>query len=41
MSYYKDLPDEQPMYIQYMGNGHHFKDKRPNLAASRRRPLGD
>ena len=19
------------MYIQYMGNGHHFKDKRPNL----------
>ena len=31
MSYYKDSPDEQPMYIQYMGNGHHFKDKRPNL----------
>jgi phenylpropionate dioxygenase-like ring-hydroxylating dioxygenase large terminal subunit len=32
MSYYKTQPDEQPMYIQYMGNGHHFKDKRPNLA---------
>ena len=31
MSYYKRDPDEQPMYIQYMGNGHHFKDKRPNL----------
>jgi phenylpropionate dioxygenase-like ring-hydroxylating dioxygenase large terminal subunit len=31
MSYYKTAPDEQPMYIQYMGNGHHFKDKRPNL----------
>lgn len=31
MSYYTSLPDEQPMYVQYMGNGHHFKDKRPNL----------
>jgi phenylpropionate dioxygenase-like ring-hydroxylating dioxygenase large terminal subunit len=31
MSYYKSKPDDQPMYIQYMGNGHHFKDKRPNL----------
>jgi phenylpropionate dioxygenase-like ring-hydroxylating dioxygenase large terminal subunit len=31
MSYYKKSPDEQPMYIQYMGNGHHFKDKRPAL----------
>ena len=31
MSYYRSAPDEQPMYIQYMGNGHHFKDKRPNL----------
>lgn len=31
MSYYRSKPDEQPMYIQYMGNGHHFKDKRPNL----------
>src|SRR5215204_1947408 len=25
MSYYKTAPDEQPMYMQYMGNGHHFK----------------
>jgi phenylpropionate dioxygenase-like ring-hydroxylating dioxygenase large terminal subunit len=33
MSYYKTAPDEQPMYMQYMGNGHHFKDKRPNLQA--------
>jgi hypothetical protein len=33
MSYYKTQPDELPMYIQYMGNGHHFKDKRPNLQA--------
>lgn len=31
MSYYKTKPDEQPMYVAYMGNGHHFKDKRPNL----------
>jgi phenylpropionate dioxygenase-like ring-hydroxylating dioxygenase large terminal subunit len=31
MSYYQTTPDEQPMYIQYMGNGHHFKDKRPNV----------
>jgi phenylpropionate dioxygenase-like ring-hydroxylating dioxygenase large terminal subunit len=37
MSYYKTAPDEQPMYIQYMGNGHHFKDKRPNL---QKRPGG-
>jgi phenylpropionate dioxygenase-like ring-hydroxylating dioxygenase large terminal subunit len=33
MSYYQKSPDEQPMFIQYMGNGHHFKDKRPNLQA--------
>src|SRR5919197_2644708 len=33
MSYYQSAPDELPMYIQYMGNGHHFKDKRPNLNA--------
>jgi phenylpropionate dioxygenase-like ring-hydroxylating dioxygenase large terminal subunit len=32
MSYYQRSPDEAPMYVQYMGNGHHFKDKRPNLA---------
>jgi phenylpropionate dioxygenase-like ring-hydroxylating dioxygenase large terminal subunit len=31
MSYYQSDPDMLPMYIQYMGNGHHFKDKRPNL----------
>jgi phenylpropionate dioxygenase-like ring-hydroxylating dioxygenase large terminal subunit len=37
MSYYQAAPDDQPMYIQYMGNGHHFKDKRPNLE---RRPGG-
>ncbi len=31
MSYYKGSPDTAPMYIAYMGNGHHFKDKRPNI----------
>ena len=31
MSYYKDKPDDAPMYVQYLGNGHHFKDKRPNI----------
>src|SRR5262249_44611159 len=31
MSFYKGSPDEAPMYVQYMGNGHHFKDKRPNI----------
>lgn len=32
MSYYQVAsPDDLPAYIQYMGNGHHFKDKRPNL----------
>lgn len=31
MSYYQTEPDELPIYIQYMGNGHHFKDKRPAL----------
>jgi phenylpropionate dioxygenase-like ring-hydroxylating dioxygenase large terminal subunit len=31
MAYYRDRPDDKPMYIRYMGNGHHFKDKRPNL----------
>src|SRR4029078_3977050 len=35
MSYYKHEPDKQPMYIQYMGNGHHFKDKRPALEKRR------
>ena len=31
MSFYKDKPDEAPMYVRYFGNGHHFKDKRPNV----------
>jgi phenylpropionate dioxygenase-like ring-hydroxylating dioxygenase large terminal subunit len=31
MAYYRESPDSAPMYVQYMGNGHHFKDKRPNL----------
>jgi phenylpropionate dioxygenase-like ring-hydroxylating dioxygenase large terminal subunit len=31
MSFYKDNPDGAPMYVRYFGNGHHFKDKRPNV----------
>jgi phenylpropionate dioxygenase-like ring-hydroxylating dioxygenase large terminal subunit len=31
MFYYQHEPDKLPMYIQYRGNGHHFKDKRPAL----------
>jgi phenylpropionate dioxygenase-like ring-hydroxylating dioxygenase large terminal subunit len=31
MSYYRGSPDKAPMYMAYMGNGHHFKDKRPNI----------
>jgi hypothetical protein len=31
MSYYKGSPDTKPMYMRYTGNGHHFKDKRPNV----------
>jgi len=31
MSFYKDKPDDAPMYVKYFGNGHHFKDKRPNI----------
>jgi phenylpropionate dioxygenase-like ring-hydroxylating dioxygenase large terminal subunit len=31
MSYYRGSPDSKPMYMAYMGNGHHFKDKRPNI----------
>lgn len=31
MSFYKDKPDDAPMYVQYLGNGHHYKDKRPNI----------
>ncbi|MDP2621862.1 MAG: Rieske 2Fe-2S domain-containing protein [Hyphomicrobiales bacterium] len=33
MSFYKDSPDSAPMYVQYFGHGHHFKDKRPNINA--------
>ena len=31
MTYYKENPDGAPMYVRYFGNGHHFKDKRPNM----------
>jgi phenylpropionate dioxygenase-like ring-hydroxylating dioxygenase large terminal subunit len=31
MSFYKSRPDSAPMYMAYFGNGHHFKDKRPNV----------
>ena len=31
MVYYRDKPDAAPMYVQYLGPGHHFKDKRPNI----------
>ena len=31
MSFYKGSPDEAPMYVRYFPNGHHFKDKRPNI----------
>lgn len=31
MAFYRNSPDRAPMYVRYMGNGHHFKDKRPNL----------
>jgi phenylpropionate dioxygenase-like ring-hydroxylating dioxygenase large terminal subunit len=31
MSFYQGKPDEAPMYLQYMGHGHSFKDKRPNI----------
>jgi phenylpropionate dioxygenase-like ring-hydroxylating dioxygenase large terminal subunit len=32
MSFYKSRPDDAPMYMAYFGHGHHFKDKRPNVA---------
>jgi phenylpropionate dioxygenase-like ring-hydroxylating dioxygenase large terminal subunit len=32
MSFYKSRPDDAPMYCRYFGHGHHFKDKRPNVA---------
>lgn len=31
MAYYKGSPDTLAMYVAYTGNGHHFKDKRPNI----------
>jgi phenylpropionate dioxygenase-like ring-hydroxylating dioxygenase large terminal subunit len=31
MSFYMGKPDEAPMYVQVFANGHHFKDKRPNI----------
>ena len=31
MSFYQGKPDAAPMYVQYMGHGHSFKDKRPNI----------
>jgi hypothetical protein len=31
MSFYMTSPDNAPMYVQYLGNGHHYKDKRPNI----------
>jgi phenylpropionate dioxygenase-like ring-hydroxylating dioxygenase large terminal subunit len=31
MSFYKQQPDEGPIKIHYLGNGHHFKDKRFTL----------
>ena len=31
MSFYMGKPDEAPMYLQVFANGHHFKDKRPNV----------
>ena len=40
MSYYKGSPDSKAMYMAYMGNGHHFKDKRPEHREARRRTMG-
>lgn len=31
MAFYKGTPDKLEMYVAYTGNGHHFKDKRPNI----------
>jgi phenylpropionate dioxygenase-like ring-hydroxylating dioxygenase large terminal subunit len=31
MAFYKSSPDLKPMYMRYFGNGHHYKDKRPNV----------
>jgi len=37
MSLLQGLADIAPMYMAYMGNGHHFKDKRPNIQKRGRR----
>lgn len=34
MAFYKNSPDTAPMYVHYLGNGHHFKDKRPNISSN-------
>jgi hypothetical protein len=31
MAFYKNNPDNGPMFLKYFGNGHHYKDKRPAL----------
>lgn len=31
MSFYRNSPDDAPMYVRCFANGHHFKDKRPNV----------
>jgi phenylpropionate dioxygenase-like ring-hydroxylating dioxygenase large terminal subunit len=31
MAFYQASPDTKPMVMKYFGNGHHFKDKRPNV----------
>ena len=40
MSYYKGSPDSKAMYMRYTGNGHHFKDKRPNIEKRAGRTVG-
>ncbi|GEL18713.1 aromatic ring-hydroxylating oxygenase subunit alpha [Pseudonocardia asaccharolytica] len=34
MAYFGRSPDQGPMYVQYLGNGHTFIDQRPNYAAA-------
>ena len=31
MAFYKNSPDNAQMYVKVFENGHHFKDKRPNI----------
>src|SRR5690606_32156873 len=31
MAFYKNNPDNGPIYLKYFGNGHHFKDKRATV----------